>query len=351
MVDAVDNKEEESLKHPKGPSGSSSSSSSSSSTTTSYKRDTDAVDAVDNNKQLMESVLHHRYAPTSHTVSSPVVPLDRSQPPYTTSFSQKTIRQNIKKIVVPPSGQFTKTEKVFNVDKTSEEYIRLLTVHGSKGHNSNLKPTKARISNSIDKKGQRWMESITDAMKSENPQLQSMTDILHWMENLTYTEGKKYTTSANLIFSKDLAYCQRAHMDFKTTDIEKARASKSALPLSAFFGICPNSSLLIWNPTTKTWQRIHYGVGDLILIAADVIHAGPTYTEDHWRIQFYMDTDIQHNPSNPNQWFDWPFEKQPIKFEIDEKVHTKDKFRETVNQTQLWNLYKVQLDDVDKFFT
>jgi len=236
--------------------------------------------------------------------------------------------------------------RVFNVDAKAGNYIKSLAQHGA----------KTRISNSLDRTHKRSMQSVTEQIKSSNPNLESMKKVLVWMETVQYQSNtkkgapmKEYTISANLISSKGLAYCQKAHTDFKTSDIESVRRKQAAIPLSAFFGVCPNSSLLIWDG--KKWQRIHYGVGDLILIAADVIHAGPTYKEDHWRIQFYLDTDIQHNPINPNEWLDWPFTTQPIKFEIDEGgIHTKDSLCKNVNQKKLKDLYRMTLEDLDQFF-
>jgi hypothetical protein len=265
----------------------------------------------------------------------------------TTSFPDAEVTQNIKSIQVPNSGQFVLVPRVFNVDAVAGNYIKSLAQHGA----------KTRISNSLDRTHKRSMQSVTEQIKSSNPNLESMKKVLVWMETVQYQSNtkkgapmKEYTISANLISSKGLAYCQKAHTDFKTSDIKSVRRKQAAIPLSAFFGVCPNSSLLIWDAVGEVWQRIHYGVGDLILIAADVIHAGPTYKEDHWRIQFYLDTDIKHNPINPNEWLDWSFSNQPIKFEIDEGgIHTKDSLK-NVNQKKLMDLYRMKLEDLDQFF-
>jgi len=174
------------------------------------------------------------------------------------------------------------------------------------------------------------------------------------MENALYkTEGenKKYNIQGNLIVNAGTAFAQKAHQDYKQCSSSvKSKCNDKALPYSVFFGLCPNTTLLVC--VDNKWQIITYGPGDVIFIAGDCIHAGTTCREPNCKFQVFMDTqEIKHNPQDSNEWLHWNFGKQPLAYEIRHtNLHNADSFFKEMNDAQLKSLYKISKDDIMKTY-
>jgi hypothetical protein len=180
-------------------------------------------------------------------------------------------------------------------------------------------------------------------MKSNMGYLKSMKLILEFLENIRWKDKsknceKKYDLQFNFITNAGKSVAQTAHTDYRDTD--GLNDCKNALPYTIFLGFRANSKLIVWNG--ETYETIEYGIGDVVFLAGDVIHAGPTYAGAHSRMQVYADTDVRHNNGNPNEWLNWPFNKQPLAYELDQGVYDLTNFESDICKSSFETTYKVK---------
>ena len=285
--------------------------------------------------------------------------------------AEEDLRQRIAAIKLPKSGEFLKVEKLFKVEGDLDMFFTSIENQNSKtlinnttsltdvektvfkkGVNERYKisDTGATITNYVGNRGARLMMDSTFMMDSKYHYLAPMKLILEFIEGLTWTNEQnveqKYKLQYNYIFNTEASVAQKAHTDYKKDNGINKKGN--ALPFTIFFGIRQNSKLIIWNRTLKQYQTINYGVGDVLFLAGDVIHAGPTYLEAHGRMQLYADTNVIHNPLNPNEWFSVPFSEQPLAYELDEDIYNDESFHKAINESALKRTYNVSKKDIIK---
>jgi hypothetical protein len=290
--------------------------------------------------------------------------------------SEEELRQRIAAIKhnLPKSGEYLKVEKLFKVEgkldkfftsleqeKKSSAYIKewLKNTESLKepekqkfikamNERRNTSNNDAKITNYVGSKGARWMKDSTFLMDSKYEYLAPMKLILEFIEGLSWTDEdnveRSYVLQYNYIYNKEASVAQKAHTDYKKSD--GLNDKHKALPFTIFLGTRENSKLIIWNRRFKRYETVEYGVGDVLFLAGDVIHAGPTYLKAHGRMQLYADTNVRHDALNPNEWLQMPFSEQPLAYELDEGIYNAAYFQEAICHTALLTTYGVKKEDI-----
>jgi hypothetical protein len=211
----------------------------------------------------------------------------------------------------------------------------------------NISSTTSKISNYVGGKGHRIMIDSSYLMKSKYHFLEPMHPILEFLENLTWIDNKKrvqkYGLHFNMIYNEDISIAQKAHTDYKEEN--GLHDPDKELPFTIFLGIYPDSKLIVWNGTE--YETIDYGAGDVLFLAGDVIHAGPTYLGRHGRMQLYAQTNVMHNKGNPNEWYHkWCFNQQPLAYELDNNVFDAKMFNDLISKNAFNKTYKTRKDEI-----
>ena len=286
-------------------------------------------------------------------------------------------RQNIKAIEsnLPKHGGHYLAKNVFGVNDTLEKYLKALKedkvntflsqwletddgkrlseddkrdLKSSFSQGRQLANNSAKITNYVGKKGARYMIDSTYMMKSKYGFLDSMKLILEFLETLTWQDENNvennYALQYNYIYNEGKSIAQKAHTDYKKNN--GINDAKKALPFTVFFGVSEESKLIIWNG--ERFETIKYGLGDVLFLAGDVVHAGPTYDDSHSRIQMYADTNVKHNYNNPNEWSSEVFNKQPLAYELDQGIHTAESFNDDIDKAAFIKTYGVLKEDIIK---
>jgi hypothetical protein len=111
-------------------------------------------------------------------------------------------------------------------------------------------------------------------------------------------------TDPVILHSKPGCQPQAAHCDYLPDDNLK-KVSNEQMPLAALISLMPNTRLKVWPHSSHLalkeqeelkeekvipCREIHLNSGDMVIFRGDFVHAGSGYTQDNFRIHYYLDS-------------------------------------------------------------